>query len=137
MFGSWFRVIDESPRWLLIQHKYEEAELVIHKIAHTNRASLPKQFNVRAIKAVKYEMLLNQSYWKLLNFDKWKPLRNMYRWTSASNLFYTMHINNKISYFQRKRKPEVRSLCWIWWDHLHWDGELLFWTCTGMENNFQ
>ena len=42
----------ESPRWLLSKMNFDEADKVISRIATVNKKKIPKDFNVRNIKAV-------------------------------------------------------------------------------------
>ena len=47
-----FSMTPESPRWLLSKMNFDEADKVISRIATVNKKEIPKDFNVRNIKAV-------------------------------------------------------------------------------------
>ena len=52
-----FSMTPESPRWLLSKMNLDEADQVIRRIVLINKKELPKDFNVRNIKAVCYLFL--------------------------------------------------------------------------------
>jgi len=45
-------MLPESPRWLLVQRKYESAEHILRSMAKVNGAELPPDFDVRHIDIV-------------------------------------------------------------------------------------
>jgi hypothetical protein len=51
------RLLDESPRWLLVKERYDEAEIVIRKMATVNGSQLPVDFNIHCIQKVRPNVL--------------------------------------------------------------------------------
>ena len=51
MLKLW-RLLDESPRWLLIKERYDEADAIIRRIALVNGATIPCTFNIHQIQKV-------------------------------------------------------------------------------------
>ena len=53
------RLLPESPRWLLVNKKYERAERAIRWIAKWNRKQLEADFDVREIEVVGTVILID------------------------------------------------------------------------------
>ena len=52
------RLIDESPRWLVVQGRHDEALRVLRKAARQNKATLPDDEELRAIMEATTEVIL-------------------------------------------------------------------------------
>lgn len=57
-FSFGFRMIPESPRWLLLHGRREEADKTIRYIAEINGRTLPADYSIDCIKVVSLYKLL-------------------------------------------------------------------------------
>jgi hypothetical protein len=54
LFKLQFRIVSESPRWLLTKNRSKEAYQILKKIANSNKRSIPDTFEAFAFENPKY-----------------------------------------------------------------------------------
>ncbi|ELU09061.1 hypothetical protein CAPTEDRAFT_121679 [Capitella teleta] len=92
-------LIDESPRWLLVKERYEDAEVVLRKIAAINGRELPDDFDIGMIRKVtprlRLRTLIVDFHWFVLpynfHFDMFQTFQ-LHRFTD-SLMYYALSLN--------------------------------------------
>ncbi|XP_060079708.1 organic cation transporter protein-like [Ylistrum balloti] len=86
-------VIPESPRWLISQGKYKDAETILRKVATKNRKPYPEKIDLSKIEKVKPGRV-----WQLFTSKSlaWRTCIIFLNWFSVSQIFFgtTIHMSN-------------------------------------------